>query len=252
MKDKDFTLFKRFFYIFIFIFLSVTSYSIFTNLSVQNNILTETNATPLTSKVIVVDAGHGLPDEGAVGFNGTTEEAINLAISLKLQKLLETSGAKVILTRSDENGIYSLDSKSIREKKISDIKNRVNLGNNSNADIFVSIHLNKYPPSEIYRGWQTFYQANNTDSKNLSNLIQTNINKNIDYKNTRKPMKITDVYIMNNVKIPSVIVECGFLSNPEETTLLQDENYQSKIAWGIFIGIQDYFYNKTVENVNNS
>ena len=65
-------------------------------------------------------------------------------------------------------------------------------------------------------------------------------------------MKITDVYIMNNVKIPSVIVECGFLSNPEETTLLQDENYQSKIAWGIFIGIQDYFYNKTVENVNNS
>lgn len=158
-----------------------------------------------------------------------------------MQKLLESSGAKVILTRSDENGIYSLDSKSIREKKISDIKNRVELGNNSNADIFVSIHLNKYPPSEMYRGWQTFYQGNNENSKMLAEIIQDNISKNIDFNNNRKPMRITDVYIMNNVKIPTVIVECGFLSNKEESSLLKDESYQYKLAWGIYIGIQDYF-----------
>ena len=118
----------------------------------------------------------GLPDEGAVGFDGTTEQAINLSISLKLQKILEQSGAKVILTRSDENGIYSLDSKSIRNKKVSDIKNRVEIGNNSNADLFISIHLNKYPPSEIYRGWQTFYQKDNNNSKELASLIQNNLN----------------------------------------------------------------------------
>ena len=94
--------------------------------------------------------GIGKPDEGAVGLFGTTEQAINLSISLKLQKLIEQCGAKVILTRSDENGIYSIDSKSIREKKVSDIKNRVDLGNNSNADIFISIHLNKYPREAIY------------------------------------------------------------------------------------------------------
>ena len=181
----------------------------------------------------------GKPDEGAVGLFGTTEQAINLSISLKLQKLIEQCGAKVILTRSDENGIYSIDSKSIREKKVSDIKNRVDLGNNSNADIFISIHLNKYPPSEIYRGWQTFYQNKNDESENLATLIQNNINKNIDYENNRTPMKITDVYIMKNVTIPTVIVECGFLSNSEETTLLKDDTYQYKLAWGIFLGIQE-------------
>lgn len=192
--------------------------------------------------------GIGKPDEGAVGLFGTTEQAINLSISLKLQKLIEQCGAKVILTRSDENGIYSIDSKSIREKKVSDIKNRVDLGNNSNADIFISIHLNKYPPSEIYRGWQTFYQNKNDESENLATLIQNNINKNIDYENNRTPMKITDVYIMKNVTIPTVIVECGFLSNSEETTLLKDDTYQYKLAWGIFLGIQEYFYNTSIVN----
>ena len=190
----------------------------------------------------------GKPDEGAVGLFGTTEQAINLSISLKLQKLIEQCGAKVILTRSDENGIYSIDSKSIREKKVSDIKNRVDLGNNSNADIFISIHLNKYPPSEIYRGWQTFYQNKNDESDNLATLIHHNINKNIDYENNRTPMKITDVYIMKNVTIPTVIVECGFLSNSEETTLLKDDTYQYKLAWGIFLGIQEYFYNTSIVN----
>lgn len=190
----------------------------------------------------------GKPDEGAVGLFGTTEQAINLSISLKLQKLIEQCGAKVILTRSDENGIYSIDSKSIREKKVSDIKNRVDLGNNSNADIFISIHLNKYPPSEIYRGWQTFYQNKNDESENLATLIQNNINKNIDYENNRTPMRITDVYIMKNVTIPTVIVECGFLSNSEETTLLKDDTYQYKLAWGIFLGIQEYFYNTSIVN----
>ena len=106
------------------------------------------------------------------------------------------------------------------------------------------MHLNKYPQSSIYRGWQTFYQANSSDSTELAQIIQENINKNIDYQNNRKPMKITDVYIMEHVKIPAVIVECGFLSNAEESVLLQDESYQSKIAWGIFI--ENYFYNKTI------
>lgn len=244
---KNYVLKKRIIICLCLICISFVSYGIINKqVAKESELSIQVNALPITNKIIIIDAGHGLPDEGAVGFNGTTEQAINLAIGLKLQKLIEQSGGNVILTRSDENSIYSLDSKSIREKKISDTKNRVEIGNNSNADIFVSIHLNKYPQSEIYRGWQTFYQANSDESLQLATLIQENMNKNIDYENNRQPMKITDVYIMEHVKIPTVIVECGFLSNPDESSLLQDESYQSKIAWGIFIGIQDYFYNKVI------
>ena len=113
----------------------------------ENNILA-TMATPATSKTIIVDAGHGGEDGGAVSSEGVTEADINLKIALKLQALLEQSGANVILTRSDENAIYDLDKKTLRAKKNSDIKNRVKIGNNSSADIFVSIHLNKIPESE--------------------------------------------------------------------------------------------------------
>lgn len=181
--------------------------------------------------------------KGLYGFNGTTEEAINLEIALKLQKLVEQSGAKVILTRSDENGIYSNDVKSIRKWKVSDTKNRVEIGNNNDADIFVSIHLNKFPPSQVYNGWQVFYQKTSDESKNLADLIQENLNKNIEKENNRQVLPISNIYIMDNVKIPSVIVECGFLSNPEECEALKTEAYQNKIVWGIYLGLQEYFLN---------
>lgn len=231
---------ERVLLVLVLICFSLVTYGII-NMRRLPNQVAKVNALPITNKVIVVDAGHGLPDEGAIGFNGTTEQAINLSISMKLQKLIEQSGATVILTRSDENGIYSLDSKSIRNKKVSDIKNRVEIGNNSNADIFISIHLNKYPPSEIYRGWQTFYQKGNENSKELSNIIQNNLNKNIEFKNNRTPMSITDIYIMDHLQIPAVIIECGFLSNPEESNLLKTDEYQDKLAWGIYTGLQEFF-----------
>lgn len=182
--------------------------------------------------------------KGLYGFNGTTEEKINLNITLKIQKLIEQSGGKVVLTRSDENGIYSNDLNGIRNLKISDTKNRVEIGNNSNADIFVSIHLNKFPPSQSYSGWQTFYQKKSDDSKILANAIQVNLNKNIEKENNRHIMPISNIYIMDHVEVPSVIVECGFLSNPEECENLKTESYQNKVAWGIYLGLQEYFSNK--------
>ena len=113
---------------------------------------------PVSGKTIVIDAGHGKPDEGAQSSKGTTEAETNLKIALKLQNLLEQSGASVILTRSDENAIYDIDAKTLKQKKISDIHNRVKIGNESSADIFVSIHLNKIPQQQ-YDGWQTFYNV---------------------------------------------------------------------------------------------
>ena len=172
---------------------------------------------------------------------GTTEAAINLKIALKLQTLLEQSGATVILTRSDENGIYDLDKNTLKEKKISDIHNRVKIGNESQADIFVSIHLNKIPQSQYY-GWQCFYKQNDEESTNLAKSIQSNLNDAIQKENKRVAMKLDNVYIMKHVEIPISIVECGFLSNPEEEKQLLTDEYQDRLAWGIYNGIMDYFY----------
>ena len=189
---------------------------------------------------MVLDAGHGIPDEGAQSSNGTTEAESNLKIALKVQNLLEQSGCTVILTRSDENAIYDIDSKTLRQKKISDIHNRVKIGNESSADIFVSIHLNKIPQSQYY-GWQTFYKAGNTEGKNLAVAIQNSLNNAIDKENNRVSKTIDNVYIIKHVEIPTTIVECGFLSNPEEEKQLLDDDYQNRLAWGIYSGIINYF-----------
>ena len=224
----------------------ITSYIICKKITVKKK-STEVNATPSTSKVIVLDAGHGKPDEGAVGIYGTTEEAINLKITLKLKALLEESGAQVILTRSVENGIYSSECTTIKSKKVSDIKNRVKIGNTEGVDIFISIHLNKFE-QEKYRGWQAFYQQNSEDSKMLATCIQEGLNNEIsEYHNDRVPLKLSKIYIMDNVKAPTVTIECGFLSNKEEAKLLEEDEYQSRLAWGIFEGIQNYFIKKETE-----
>ena len=199
-----------------------------------------TMSVPVTNRTIIIDAGHGGEDGGAVSSNGVSEAQINLNIALKLQNLLEQSGATVVLTRSDENAIYDIDKKTLRQKKNSDLKNRVKIGNTSSADIFVSIHLNKIDQSQYY-GWQTFYKNGNEQGKKLATCIQNNLNGAIQKENKRTPLKISDVYIIKNVEIPTTIVECGFLSNPEEEKQLQTDEYQNKLAWGIYNGIMDYF-----------
>ena len=140
----------------------------------------------------------------------------------------------------DENAIYDLDKNTLREKKISDIRNRVKIGNGSSADIFVSIHLNKIPQQQ-YWGWQCFYNSKNAESINLAKKLQSNLNEAIQKENKRIAMKLDTVYIMKHVEIPISIVECGFLSNPEEEQQLLNDEYQNKLAWGIYNGILEYF-----------
>ena len=197
---------------------------------------------PISGKSIVIGGGHGKPDEGAQSSTGTTEAAINLKVALKLQNLLEQSGTTVILTRSDENAIYDIDSKTLKQKKISDIHNRVKIGNESSADIFVSIHLNKIPQQQ-YDGWQTFYREGSSEGQKLAVSIQNSLNNAIQKENNRLAKTIDNIYIIKHVEIPITIVECGFLSNPEEEKKLLDDEYQNKLAWGIYNGIIEYFYN---------
>lgn len=199
------------------------------------------SSTPVTNHVIILDAGHGNPDGGATNSNGEIIESdLNLQIVLKLQNLLESSNCTVILTRSDENGIYETDATSIREKKISDMKNRVKIANNSDAEFFISIHMNKLNQTQ-YSGWQTFYKPDNECSKLLAQKIQTNLNSFMKIENTRQIKPISGIYLSKNVEIPLVIVECGFLSNYEEANLLKTDNYQNCLAWSIYNGIMDYF-----------
>lgn len=238
---------KKKLYILSFIIFTIFSYCIVGIISAKNNVANTSNMNT-NSKVIVLDAGHGKPDEGAVGIYGTTEEAINLKITLKLRDLLQKSGAQVLLTRSDENGIYSQDATTIKAKKLSDIKNRVAIGNTEGVDIFVSIHLNKFE-QEKYSGWQTFYQEKSEDSKLLASCIQEGLNKQIsETQNDRAILPIKNIYIMDHVTAPTVTVECGFLSNKVEAKLLEDEEYQTRLAWGIYEGIQEYFRQKEIED----
>ena len=234
---------KRIKIILAFLLISLFTFSCST-VKNQNNNLTnetiETTATPVSGKTVILDAGHGTPDEGAQSSDGVTEAETNLKITLKVQKLLEQSGCNVILTRSDDNAIYDLDSKTLRQKKVSDIKNRVKIGNESSADVFVSIHLNKISESQYY-GWQCFYNTKSEKSIDLAKSIQESLNEAIEKENNRVAMKLNSVYIMKNVEIPISIVECGFLSNPEEEKQLLEDSYQERLAWGIYNGIMEYF-----------
>ena len=230
---------KRILFVALCIFIAMFSVMV----STQNNKTIQTVSLPVSNKVVIIDAGHGVPDEGAQSSNGTTEAETNLKIALKLQNLLEQSGTTVVLTRSDENAIYDIDKTTLKQKKISDIHNRVKIGNESQADIFVSIHLNKIPEQQYY-GWQCFFKEGNEQSTKLAKSIQSKLNDAIQKENNRVAMKLDNVYIIKHVEIPTTIVECGFLSNPEEEKQLLDDEYQNKLAWGIYNGIIDYFYEK--------
>ena len=220
------------------IFSLFISIFIFNFINHKNNFL-EVSSTPLSNHIVVIDAGHGFPDGGATDSYNNLESDLNLSVALKLQKILESSNCTVILTRSDENGIYEENAKTIKEKKISDMNNRVNIANSLNAEIFISIHMNKI--SSKASGWQTFYKKDCNNSEILAKLIQDNLNYSIQKENKREIKSIDNIFLAKNINIPFVLVECGFLSDHEESKLLQNDNYQFKLAWGIYTGIMDYF-----------
>lgn len=204
------------------------------------------SALPFNGKVIILDAGHGIPDGGAVGISGTVEQEINLQVTLKLQQLLEQSGAYVILTRADENSVAEDLSNKIKEIKKEDLKYRRDM-RDSGCDAFISIHMNKFE-IEKYSGAQVFY-SDNEQSRTLGEKIQESLKLHVDQSNNRVAKKSEkNIYILNDSNVPSVVVECGFLSNKNEEQLLNTEEYQQKIAYGIYNGIIDFFNKNRVQN----
>jgi len=195
---------------------------------------------------LIIDPGHGGIDGGAVGINGTVEKNVNLDISRKCSDLMDLIGIETIMTRYDDRSLHDDETASIAKKKVSDIKNRVKLINNTANSLLLSIHMNSYPDSK-YSGAQVFYSVNNSDSEILAKRIQSSLRDGLSCENKREA-KPSDggIYILKNVNCPAVIVECGFLSNFEEEALLNDDNYKKKTAASICSGVAEYLYGSVV------
>ncbi len=192
-------------------------------------------------KMVIIDAGHGEPDGGALASDGTCEATLNLQVAQKLNNLLSQADIKTVMTRTTEQGIHSSESKTIAQKKSSDMKKRREIQENMGADIFCSIHMNQFSESKYY-GAQVVYDNSNEDAKLLAECIQKELKNSVDPDNTRLAMKTNgSIYLLKNAPVPSVIVECGFLSNENELALLKTDEYQSKIAWAIYKGIEAYY-----------
>lgn len=182
---------------------------------------------------IVVDSGHGGKDMGA-SVNGVEEAPLNLSIALKLKKALSQKGANVVMTRIDENDLAG-DHLINRKKK--DMEKRIFIINNEKNDLFISIHLNRYS-SENVQGLHVFYSNHLVNSKELAYSIQQVTNHQLQQE---KEIKQGDFYLLNQAKITGVLIECGFLSHPNERKKIQEERYQNQIVEGIVKGIVNYY-----------
>jgi N-acetylmuramoyl-L-alanine amidase len=222
----------------------ITFMSLAINLSPKSIVATKSQANDKEENgekkykyVVAIDSGHGGYDPGKIGINDELEKDINLSISLKLRDELEKENIKVVMTRESD---ISLCTEEGTGKKSSDMRNRVSIVNDANPDICVSIHQNSYT-SKTVKGAQVFYYSASEDGKRFAELLQELIKSDVDNTNKRMAKENSSYYILLNVKCPTVIVECGFLSNWDEATSLADEVYQQKLAETIKKAIIDYF-----------
>lgn len=192
------------------------------------------------ARTLVIDAGHGGFDGGAVGLSGTTEQDINLSIAQRVQALAEFFGVHTAMTRTDGNALDYDPSRPVRENKIADIKAREQLVQDMADPVFLSIHLNKFSDAQ-YHGAQVFYSPNHAGSSALAELLQAALTEGCDPSNNRQAKQAeSTIYLMKNLDCPAVIVECGFLSNPEEEQRLTDTEYHKKLAASIVTGYLRY------------
>lgn len=210
--------------------------------------------TPITSptlswtfaeKIFLIDPGHGGTFPGRVNESNILEKDINLDIALKLDQLLEETGSHVIMTRRTDIDLIPQQSqnKTLLLQQRADLETRVQMASQTNADYFISIHCNSIP-NEKWKGAQTFYNPEDPESKALAEAIQQTLIEQLG-NNNRNALPREDTYLFQNSTIPTVIVECGFLSNSEESVKLQDSAYQQQLAWSIYLGIHNYLSSNT-------
>jgi N-acetylmuramoyl-L-alanine amidase len=196
---------------------------------------------PLSGKIIYIDPGHGGPDGGA-GDKDALEKDIALKVSLMIRDYLQEQGALVLMTREEDKDLADEDTKGYSRRKVEDLHKRLNLINESEADLFLSIHLNSIP-SPKWSGAQTFYNPKFEENKALAKAIQGEITRNLE-NTSREAKGLQSVYILKHSKKAGALVEIGFLSNPEERKRLLEEEYQEKVAASIYQGVLNYLTEK--------
>ena len=197
---------------------------------------TERGTQKAASPLILVDAGHGGSDPGMIGMGGLEEKGINLSISLFLRDTLEKSGYSVIMTREEDKGLYD---SSAANKKAQDMQRRVTMIQEHAPVLSVSIHQNSYQDSEVH-GPQVFYYESSVEGKKLAEAVQSSLNDRLEVDRPRKVKGNTSYYLLKRSSGTLVIVECGFLTNPEEAQKLQTKEYQEKVAAAVSEGIRTY------------
>lgn len=224
---------KKYIRLFMSVFLLTAMYFLAKEAAVYTNGLPQ----QVEERVVVIDVGHGGKDPGKVGVNGELEKDINLAIALKLEKFLKQSDVSVIMTRHEDIGLYDEDA---GNKKVQDMRRRVEFIEKSGADLVVSIHQNSYRDSSV-RGPQCFYYGSSSEGERAALILQEQLNEGLEIERPRSAKANSSYYMLKKSSVPTVIAECGFLSNGEETVLLTNEKYQEKLAWNLYLGILAYF-----------
>jgi N-acetylmuramoyl-L-alanine amidase len=196
---------------------------------------------------IIIDAGHGGEDGGAVGVNGLVEKDINLAIALALAEDLKANNFDVVLVRDGDYSVGDQSLSTVAERKRSDTKRRVSLVEETGDCLLVSIHQNQFSQSQ-YSGAQMFYSPNNEESAQLAECIRQSVVSSLQPENTRQNKEAgEEIYLLTHCQVPAVLVECGFLSNPQEAELLGQETYQNDMAAAIYNGIIDFLEQREEE-----
>jgi N-acetylmuramoyl-L-alanine amidase len=205
-------------------------------MAVRGTALFVTGSHVENDRCIVIDAGHGGDDPGKIGINGALEKDINLKIAQKVAKYLEMEGIRVVMTRTDGEGLYDSGA---QNKKVQDMKRRIVLIEEADPVITVSIHQNSYP-EEYVKGAQVFYYKDSADSCTAAEIMQKSLIARLDPENKREAKANASYYLLKKTSSPVIIVECGFLSNSEEAEKLNDDAYQEKVAWAVYMGIMQY------------
>ena len=194
------------------------------------------NGTKETRHTIVIDPGHGGNDPGKVAINSALEKDVNLAIALKLKKYLEQEDMEVVMTRQEDKGLYE---ETDSNKKVHDMKNRLAIMEGAKPALVVSVHQNSYPEESV-SGVQVFYYRDSAEGKRAALLMQEQMIATLQPAKEREAKENSTYYILKKTTVPTIIVECGFLSNQEEADRLTSEDYQERVAWAIHLGIMRY------------
>ena len=187
-------------------------------------------------KTIILDAGHGGEDCGAIGVNGVYEKDLNLLIATELGAQLSGMGYEVLYTRTEDHLLYNEEENIKGLRKIYDLKNRVKFAQDYEDSIFISIHMNAFS-EEKYSGLQVFYSGNHPQSHTLANAIQNQVREKLQASNGRSIKQGSGLYLMENLTCPAVLIECGFLSNKGECEKLCEKEYQKQLSFSIMCGI---------------